>query len=325
MSQTDRLTLALDAIGALKEPLTILNAQPRFALSALKSARYQQKSYPLWSRLSQMGMTEDDGSFVHTAIIEISRNKIETQAMIARGYAQLEENGLLIVNGAKSDGIESHLKTLKKLVDIEEVISKDHGKVFWFFKSETPHVFLKWIDTGKPTKNVDGYLTQPGVFSSEHIDNGSFFLAQLLPPLSGRIADFGAGWGFLSKHTLELSPDIKSLDLIEADRDALNCARSNVMDPRSEFHWANATNLDVEPYDAIIMNPPFHQSRQRDDHLGRAFIRSAAKNLSPRGVLWMVANRQLAYEQTLKQAFTTGEIIKESPQYKIIRAERPKG
>ncbi len=94
------------------------------------------------------------------------------------------------------------------------------------------------------------------------------------------------------------------LDLVEADHDALDCARRNLDDPRARFHWADATTWTPETRpDAVVTNPPFHVGRAADPSLGRAFIAAAARILAPSGSLWLVANRHLPYEATLTDHF----------------------
>ena len=325
MSNIDRLSLALDDIDIGTGPIGIFNAQPRLIYEQLRGASFQQKMKPLYDRALRMGLVEDAGGELQIALVEITRNKVETQGIIAEAYGRLVEGGILILNGDKSDGIESHLKAVRKLLGVEQVISKAHGKVFWLQKTGTPEIFEEWIGQAQASVNLDGFTTKPGVFSSEHIDNGSYFLNECLPPLSGRVADLGAGWGYLAQAALGAHAEITSFDLIEADAVALACAQENVKDPRAVFHWADALEFQAEPYDWILMNPPFHQSRKKDENLGKAFIQAASRLLHQGGELWMVANRQLAYEDSLKSCFATGEILHQSPQYKIIRAGKPRG
>ena len=124
----------------------------------------------------------------------------------------------------------------------------------------------------------DGFVTLPGVFSAEGPDRASVLLAAALPPkLPPAVADFGAGWGYLSRAILARQ-GVSSLDLIEAEADALDCARVNITDPRARFHWADATTIrPAKLWDAVVMNPPFHNGREADPGLGIAFIRAAQK------------------------------------------------
>src|SRR5690606_39356015 len=58
-------------------------------------------------------------------------------------------------------------------------------------------------------------------------------------------------------------------------------------------------------YDFIVMNPPFHQGREAEPDMGRRIIKAAAVALKPGGRLLMVANRQLPYERTLAEVFSS--------------------
>ena len=72
-----------------------------------------------------------------------------------------------------------------------------------------------------------GIKPHPGVFSADGIDPASALLLATLPAKLGpRVADLGAGWGYLSAGLLK-DERITSLHLIEADHTALACARVN--------------------------------------------------------------------------------------------------
>ena len=58
--------------------------------------------------------------------------------------------------------------------------------------------------------------------------------------------------------------------------------------------------------------------------LGRAFIRAAARALQPHGRLLLVANRHLAYEQTLQHCFARTAVLAEAQGFKVIRAQEPR-
>jgi len=169
----------------------------------------------------------------------------------------------------------------------------------------------------------DGSVTLPGIFSADGPDPGSELLAASLPEkLSGFGADLGAGWGYLARAVLT-RPGIRQLDLIEAEHMALDCARRNVSDPRATFVWADATRYQpAQRYDFILSNPPFHTGRAADPSLGAAFIRAAARMLTPSGTFWMVANRHLPYEATLRDAFREVEEVAGTGAFKIFRASR---
>jgi 16S rRNA (guanine1207-N2)-methyltransferase len=130
----------------------------------------------------------------------------------------------------------------------------------------------------------------------------------------------------MSAVLLDEQESIAAMDLIEAEYSALQAARANVDDPRARFFWADATAFEPEErYDAIISNPPFHTGRAADPALGQAFIAAAARMLKPTGQFFMVANRHLPYEATLKAHFGTGKLLAEIAGYKLYQAGKPKG
>ncbi len=247
------------------------------------------------------------------ALVVLPRVKDAARALIAVAAAMAP---LVIVDGKKHDGIDSVLKAVKGRSVPGGVIAKAHGKLFWFAGGD----FSDWVAADR---EVDGYVTRPGVFSADAPDKGSLALVAVLPPLKGRVADLGAGWGFLARHILA-SEAVTQLDLIEADAVALDCARRNVTDPRATFHWADATTFaPAEPYDVVVSNPPFHVSRAGNPDLGRAFIATARRLLKPNGSFWMVANRHLPYEDALGEAFHHVEELGGTPGFKVIHASRP--
>jgi 16S rRNA (guanine1207-N2)-methyltransferase len=149
-------------------------------------------------------------------------------------------------------------------------------------------------------------------------------LAKALPARLGpRVADLGAGWGFLSRAILERE-GVAELHLVEADHAALECAQRNITDPRARFHWADATAFKPDAaVDTVVTNPPFHVSRAADPSLGRAFIEAARRILTPRGELWLVANRHLPYEKALRDAFREVTETGEDPSFKVFHASHP--
>jgi 16S rRNA (guanine1207-N2)-methyltransferase len=261
------------------------------------------------------------------AAVVLSRNKTENRANFARAWAMTRPGGAVLAVGAKTDGIESLQKDVRRLVDLDGALPKSHGRVLWATRgADTPAVFAEWREEAEPAVRVDGrFVTAPGAFSWTEADPGSQLLAETLPPLTGVAADFGAGWGWLSDAVLASSPDLRRLDLWEAERVALDCAERNVRDPRAAFHWADVTGPDIPTgaYDWIVCNPPFHEGREVAIPLGEAFIAAAARALAPAGVLQLVANRTLPYERALGELFHETEELALTSRYKVLMARRP--
>ncbi|MVO15181.1 class I SAM-dependent methyltransferase [Parasedimentitalea huanghaiensis] len=257
---------------------------------------------------------------IAAAIVFLPRAKALARHLIAQAVAL--SSGPVLIDGAKTDGIDSVLKAARKLTEPSSPISKAHGKVFWV--EADGQVFADWhVDE---FASVDGYATAPGVFSADGIDPASRLLAEALPTKLGRtLADLGAGWGYLSAQLLQRDDVIEKLHLIEADHTSLACAQRNVSDPRAEFHWADARQWKPPHLlDGVIMNPPFHTGRSAEPSLGQAFIATAARVLSPSGSLWLVANRHLPYETILGELFVQVSEIAGDNRFKVLHAFRPK-
>lgn len=322
-----RLSLALDAPDALPDAGTIALWNPTAAtdLGDLPRARLQavQGFAPDHAALSARGIDtrpEPEGPYA-ASIIFLPRAKAEARAILAEAAARTVPGGRIWVDGAKIDGIDSILREMRGRADVSEPIAKAHGKIFSF--RADGGLLADW--SAEDITPAPGFVTRPGVFSADGVDRGSALLAAALPAhLPGRMADLGAGWGWLSAQVLARE-GVTSLDLIEADHAALACARRNVTDPRAAFHWADATRFAPEArYGGIVMNPPFHAGqREGDPNLGVAFIRAAAGMLSLSGTLWMVANRHLPYAEALKSLFHEVEDIGGDGAFRLTRAHKP--
>ncbi|NHB76211.1 class I SAM-dependent methyltransferase [Rhodobacter calidifons] len=253
------------------------------------------------------------------ALVCLPRSREAARALIARAAAEVAPGGWIAVDGQKTDGIDTALKDLRGRVDLSEALSKAHGKLASFAAG------VDLSDWRATLHRVQGFQTLPGIFSADGPDRGSVLLAAALPArLSGKVADLGAGWGFLAAEILK-RPGVRRLDLVEAEADALDCARVNITDPRARFHWADATTWRPETLlDLVVMNPPFHSGRAADPALGAAFIRAAGRMLAQNGELWLVANRHLPYDAVLSDCFLTVEDLPGDSGFRVIHATRPR-
>ncbi len=258
-------------------------------------------------------------------ILRAPREKDRALSYLKEAVRRSPDGAPIIIDGQKTDGIESLLKLCRRRFEVQDVYSKDHGKVFWFKKFALDQDSLADLDLPEPTPTLKpmGFYTAPGVFSADGPDAASVALAAALPPLKGHVIDLGAGWGYLSHEILKKNaPD--QLDLVEADWLALTCAQKNINSDVAIFHWADARSFRPEtPADHVVTNPPFHTGRAADPALGQAFIRSAAAMLKPSGTLWLVANRHLPYEKTLEASFRDVQTLGLTPQFKLYSASRP--
>ena len=281
MSTPSRLSLAIESgTVALPEAGRIAVIAPRAGadLTALPAERVQiittmKPDFDAFAARGYDCAVAPEGRYA-AALVCLPRAKPLARALIAQ--AADVTDGPVIVDGDKTDGVESILKDCRRRVETGAPLSKAHGKIFTLPEEAE---FADW--RGTESEIAGGYVTAPGVFSADGVDPGSDWLARALPDkLGAHVIDLGAGWGYLAAQALGRET-ITWLDLVEADHAALACAQRNVRDPRAAFHWADATLWQPDTRaDSVIMNPPFHTGRSANPDLGRAFIASAARALN---------------------------------------------
>lgn len=319
MSQAGRaLSYAFETAKLTPKPSFFIRAEPL----ALGDLDEEQSFRPDFLRLKGATPRLKSGSYAQGLVL-LTKHKEENFANIARGWALLAPGGLLVSAGTNDTGSASLERHVAKAFGGVESLSKYHSRVFWFARADRPPPdYWRALATLQPVGD-GSWRSQPGIFSWDRIDDGSALLAKHLPSdVSGHVADFGCGWGYLGREILR-SPRVTHLDLIDAEHLALEAARANIEDPRASFHWLDlVTEKPPASYDGIVCNPPFHSGRASLPELGQRVIEAAGRALKPGGRLYMVANRGLPYEPTLKAHFTSFEILADNNKFRVTRAIR---
>lgn len=264
------------------------------------------------------------------------RQRDEARALLARAVRMAGPKGRVVACQSNAEGARSGQADLARLVGPVGSLSKHKCRVYWSdaldMAAVDPARVADWLalDALRPVGR-EGLISRPGLFAWDRVDAASALLAEHLPPdLKGRAADLGAGYGYLATRLLAQCPGITALDLYEAEARALEPARLNAERANAEraapvpleVHWHDVTTGLAQQYDVLVSNPPFHVDRRDLPALGRAFIGAAARSLTPRGRLWMVANRHLPYEATLQERFAGVRVVAERHGFKVFEAGR---
>ncbi len=269
-----------------------------------------------------------DGVFDHSLIL-CGKHRGHNDALFASALLRTRPGGTIVIAGDKMSGSGSFARRLSGLFSVIDRQSKYHGVVFWLERPQ--HLDNKQIEfTRLPDRGrIDGrYSAAPGMFSHNRVDPASELLAHHLPAdLTGRVADFASGWGYLSVQLKERCSAVTAIDLYEADYAALQAAKENLALVRQgvaiDYHWHDLIAEPVERrYDAIVMNPPFHQGRTADPNIGQAMIRVAVKALEQGGRLFVVANRHLPYEKVLEQEYLGHGRLADEAGFKVLWGRR---
>lgn len=310
----------------------------------------EQSFKPEAQALERAGFpVQPQGGSRHPLVLVLPpRQRDEARALLAEAVARAEgEDAVVIASVPNNEGAKAIEGDLVRIAGPVNTVPKHKCRVFWVRPNAgggDAELAAQWRKLDAPRPILGGtamegrFISRPGVFAWDRIDPASALLAEHLPDtLAGRAADLGAGWGFLSDALLQRCPKITSLHLYEAETRALDLARDNMTGegrtgegstPHAErvaldFRWHDVTAGLPDTYDVIISNPPFHgQGRASRPEIGRAFIAAAAQALAPGGSLWLVANRQLPYEQVLGEHFSQIEVVADRAGFKVIRADK---
>lgn len=315
-----------------------LGARAGAALQSLRRATWvcQQSFKPFADALQHGGAEvrepQPDERFDLVFLLP-SRQRDVMRAEFARALAHLAPGGTLVASVANTQGAKSAQVDLAKLAGPSQHLSKHKSRVFWVAPDPTnidQALAQTWLARDAQQAIVDGaYVSRPGLFAWDRVDAASALLASHLPEdLAGRVADLGAGYGYLATQILARCPQVTHIDLFEAEARALAPAQINLQRALSaadnvatfDLHWHDVAVGLPQRYDAIVSNPPFHQGRADLPALGRAFIASAARALQAHGQFLMVANRHLPYEAALATHFSTVRILAVQHGFKVFHA-----
>ncbi|MCD8566659.1 MAG: methyltransferase [Alphaproteobacteria bacterium] len=259
------------------------------------------------------------------ALVLVPKNVREAEYALAVAWDSLKKGGILVCAADNKAGGGRILKVLETLgLSGVSSLSRHKARCAWGMKSEHSPAAVAWLAQGKVQPIMEAaYLSQPGLFSWDRLDKGSAVLLPFITPvLQGKGADFGCGYGALSRAVLAL-PGVDALTCLDADSRALICCRENTgHDKRAVYIWADLTQLPppASHLDFIVMNPPFHEGKHEASSIGQAFIRAAAAALKSGGRLLMVANTHLPYERDLQSLFSHVEKLHQESGFKIIEA-----
>ncbi|WP_414649161.1 class I SAM-dependent methyltransferase [Dyella sp.] len=338
---------ALDALfvpfetGVLQLPadgrVLFLRARDGFRLREMAQPGWEcdQTFRPFADALQHSGLVLTDSASEERfpcVLLLPPRQRDEARALFARAIQHCAPGGVVLAAVPNAEGAKSAERDLEQLAGPLQQLSKHKCRVFWTSGAHAQvdeTLLAAWLLLDEPQRNDAGYMSRPGLFAWDRVDTASALLAAHLPAdLAGRVADLGAGYGYLSSQLLARCPGVTAIDLYEAEARALEPARLNLAQAQHDagrtievaLHWHDVAQGVAGQYDAIVSNPPFHQGRADLPELGRAFIRTAADALLPHGRLWLVANRHLPYEATLAARFDRVRTVVTQEGFKVIEA-----
>lgn len=165
------------------------------------------------------------------------------------------------------------------------------------------------------------FITDNGVFSKKGLDFGTRTLLLNLPKLSGRILDFGCGYGPIGIY-VKKNNDC-NVDMVDINQRSINLALKNAKLNEVEVNiFESDIYLSVTgKYNYIISNPPIRIGKEKLYKI----LFEAKNHLYKDGELWIVINKDQGAKSVLKdleKAYETTLIAKNKGFYVIKATNR---
>lgn len=223
----------------------------------------------------------------------------------------LKDGGRLYIEGAKERGILSLGKYVQEVFGNLETLKISKGqRVICAFK--------------RTASGLAPIAPELAPFAEGKLDEGTSLLLEALEVHTTDFAlDLGCGAGFIGAFIAERAAK-GQVTLVDASLTSVAAARHLLEARRLENAQVLASDgiqeVCAQRFDLVATNPPFHIGGIQTTAIAEHFIREAAQVLRPRGRFYLVANRFLKYEPTLRACFATVEEVGGNTRFKVLRA-----
>jgi len=164
------------------------------------------------------------------------------------------------------------------------------------------------------------------VFSHKNLDIGTRFFLQHLPQDNKyqQVVDLGCGNGIVGLIFAANNPNAQ-LHFIDESFMAVASAKQNFEHAfkgrKAIFTDADAlTDFAPDCIDLVLCNPPFHQQTAIGDHIAMRMFQQAKSVLRTGGELWVIGNRHLGYQASLKKYFASVGLVASNAKFIIVKA-----
>lgn len=164
-------------------------------------------------------------------------------------------------------------------------------------------------------------LSDHGVFSRNHIDEGSKLLIEVAHGLGleGKLLDLGCGYGVIGLTLKKLNSQLEIIG-VDINSNAIDLATRNAALNKLEATFIHQDGLEgLETFDEILFNPPIRAGKQT---IYRLFLETTT-HLNEQGRLLIVMRKQHGASSAIKylnELYENVSVLTKSKGYWIIQA-----
>lgn len=307
-------------INPLDDSLAGLDNTEAWSFHAGIASQWQAKGRVVYCQASAPDMSQ------YTQVMLVVAKEKALNHYILEQLSALPEGATLWLVGEKRSGVQSLAKKLpESFSKARKTASGNHCQLF-----SAEHI----NDAGDSPPLTDyathvhyelkghseSFTTLPGVFSQTHIDPATLLLLNTLgeKPL-GHVLDFACGAGVI---TSALHQSAERLTACDVNPMAIAASTMTFSQQGIEVDLRLADGLpdNLEMFDTIVSNPPFHTGQNTDYAIARKFLASARKHLNKGGTLYIVANRFLPWAEVIEEGFGHCDVLADDGRYRVYKA-----
>lgn len=269
------------------------------------------------------------------ALLDIPKGRDPGRAYLWTAAQTLRPGGQLFLAGPNEGGAKSAIKDAAALFGAAPVLGyKSSHRIARAIRPDRLRLPAEWAVSApwKPQMRTvprpEGsytLVTMPGVFSWDHLDDGTALLLDHLgvePDTD--VLDVGCGYGIIGLAAARAGARVV---MVDDDLLAVRCARASArascLSDRCTILPGDVTaSIRDRQFDLILSNPPFHEGIDVTTSTASRIIRESFDRLRPGGCLRIVANRFLPYDREMRATFGQVRTAASTGRYYVLESVR---